>query len=132
MDTWRIMYVDDDLTIARLVKRIFEKQHPSYEILVVGSACEAAEQLQHLSGLENFPRALVTDVRLGGSDDGPELVEELRAHFPQLRMIVVSGVHDPKVVQRARSAGANAFLEKGLSIPTFVNELVELIQAPPS
>ncbi len=124
------MYVDDDLTIAQLVKRIFEKKYPNYEILVAGSASDAADQLHHLTGQHNFPKALVTDVRLGGPKDGPELVENLRAVFPKLRMIVVSSVRDPKDVQRARSAGALAFIEKGLSIPTFVNELVELIQCP--
>lgn len=124
------MYVDDDLTIARLVKRFFENKYPAYEVLVAASASDAMEQLHHLTGQDIFPKALVTDVRLGGITDGPALVKDLRSEFPKMRLIVVSSIHDPKDVQRARSAGANAFLEKGLSIPTFVGDLAELIQCP--
>jgi DNA-binding NarL/FixJ family response regulator len=83
-----------------------------------------------LAAENTLPRALVTDVRLGGGSDGPALVKDLRSEFPKMRFIVVSSVRDPKDVQRARSAGANAFLEKGLSIPMFVGELIELIQCP--
>ncbi|HMJ89027.1 MAG TPA: response regulator, partial [Candidatus Acidoferrum sp.] len=124
------LYVDDDLTIARLVKRIFESKYPTFEILVAASAADATDQLHHLAGQHNFPKALVTDVRLGGTKDGPALVEDLRHEFPKLRMIVVSSIRDPKDVLRARTAGAHAFVEKGLSIPGFVNELVDLIQSP--
>lgn len=123
------MYVDDDMMIARLVKRIFESKYPIYEVLVATSAKDATDQLHHLAA-EKVPKALITDVRLGGPKDGPALVENLKDQFPKMRMIVVSSVRDPKDVQRAESAGAHAFLEKGLSIPMFVNELVDLIQCP--
>jgi DNA-binding NarL/FixJ family response regulator len=126
----RVVYVDDDAMVARLVKRIFEARYPAYEILVVGSASEATDQVHHLASEKAMPRALVTDVRLGGGMDGPELIGQLRTQFPHLRMIVVSSVRDPKDVQRARNAGANAFVEKGISVPTFVGELIELIQCP--
>lgn len=130
METRRVMYVDDDLTIARLVKRFFETKYPTYEVLVAGSASDAMEQLHHLAAGNMLPKTLVTDVRLGGPSDGPALVKDLRSEFPKMRLIVVSGVRDPKDVQRARSAGANAFIEKGLSIPTFVSELIEVIRCP--
>jgi DNA-binding NarL/FixJ family response regulator len=130
MEIRRLMYVDDDLTIARLVKRFFETKYPAYEVLVAGSASDAMEQLHHLAAQKILPRALVTDVRLGGPNDGPALVKNLRSEFPNMRLIVVSSVRDPKDVQRAHLAGANAFLEKGLSIPAFVAELLEIIQRP--
>ena len=130
METRRVMYVDDDLTIGRLVKRFFETRYPTYEVLVASSASDAMEQLHHLAAENTLPKTLVTDVRLGGPSDGPALVKDLRLEFPKMRLIVVSSVRDPKDVQRARSAGANAFIEKGLSIPTFIGELIEVIRCP--
>src|SRR4051812_5879492 len=110
MEIGRVVYVDDDLMIARLVKRIFETNYPNYEVLIAGSASEATTQLHHLASQHMCAKALITDVRLGSGQDGPALVEHLRADFPQMKMIVVSSVCDPKDVQRARTAGANAFI----------------------
>jgi CheY-like chemotaxis protein len=130
MKTRRLLYVDDDQAIRLLVKRIFEKKFPAYEVLLAANGPEALAQLRQRKGTTEFPNAIVTDVRLGPSDDGTNLIEIIRAEFPKMRSVVVSAVTLREDLQRAIRAGADAFLEKSVSLHAFADRLLDLIQCP--
>jgi CheY-like chemotaxis protein len=121
-----VLYVDDSENIAFLVKRFFEKKYPSYEVLLAASAAIAWEQILARRGTPEFPRAIITDFRLGASTDGPTLVEMVRAEFPELRAIIVSGTLAPRDLERAYAAGADAAIEKDLNAQKFADQLFEL------
>ncbi len=123
------MYVDDDPALRRLVKRFFELKFSSYEVIVVAGAEEAMQELRRRRDGAEFPNALVTDFQLGPSGTGATLVETVRAEFPNLRTVVVSGVSLSTQMQASARAGASAFLEKGMMQP-FVDRLFDLLQCP--
>jgi CheY-like chemotaxis protein len=123
-----LLYVDDSDAITWLVQRFFEKRHPEYEVLTAASAADAWEQIEARRNTPGFPEAVITDYHLGGSADGPDLVERIRQHFPQVRAIVVSATLARDDQRRAHNAGAHAVLEKDLNAQHFVDKLVELIR----
>jgi CheY-like chemotaxis protein len=126
----RVVYVDDDAFIAKLVKRFFEQEFPTYEVLTAVTATEALQRVRERLNTKEFPQAVITDVRLDGKSDSAELVRSLRQEFPRLRMIAVSAVTDPRDVAKLQAAGVNAFVEKQLNMRDFVNRIFDLLQCP--
>ena len=125
------MYVDDDAAIRVLLKQFFEMKFPAYEVIPVAGATDALCELRRRSGSVEFPNAMVTDFQLGTTGTGATLVETVRAEFPKLRTVVVSGARMRAQMQASARAGANAFVEKGMIQP-FVDRLFELLQCPTS
>ena len=130
MKTRRVLYVDDDACIGRLVKRFFEQHFPTYEMLVTGRAEDAISMLRARDGTPEFPVAVITDVRLGNGADGSDLVRAIRELYPALRTIAVSAVRSPRDLERVQRAGVSAFLEKELNLTVFVTRLFDLLQCP--
>jgi CheY-like chemotaxis protein len=130
MKSRRVLYVDDDAFIGRLVKRFFEQEFPAYEVLTAVTAAEALQRIRERFNTAEFPQAVITDVRLDGKSDSTELVRSLREEFPRLRVLAVSAVSDPREIARLHAAGANAFVEKQLNMRDFVNRIFDLLQCP--
>jgi CheY-like chemotaxis protein len=126
----RVVYVDDDAFIGKLVKRFFEQEFPTYEVLTAVTASEALQRVRERLNTAEFPQAVITDVRLDGKSDSAELVRSLRQEFPRLRMIAVSAVTDPRDIAKLQAAGVNAFVEKQLNMQDFVNRIFDLLQCP--
>jgi DNA-binding NtrC family response regulator len=85
----RILVVDDDHGIRRLMRRILEK-----EGYLVVSACDAATALHTASAAMSDPHLVIhlvlTDIDMPG-DDGAELGNQLAARWPILPVIYMSG-----------------------------------------
>lgn len=102
----RVLVVDDSLTARAMHRSLLEAG--GYTVHLVASAPEALERLS-LGGYD----ALVCDVTLEGMS-GLELTEILRGR-PGLRglpVVLVSAHEEQDLRDRARAAGANAFLTK--------------------
>jgi CheY-like chemotaxis protein len=126
----RILYVDDSECTRELLKTIFENRHSGYEVILHASASSARHDLQARNGTPEFPDALVTDLHLSfRGDDGLRLVKQVRARFPELRLILVSGMVRPTDLERARAAGADTVIEKDMNMQTFADRLVGLIES---
>ena len=125
-----LLYVDDSRSVSWLVKRFFEMRYPAYEIIIADSAALAVHELEAREGHEDFPKALITDLQLGGAMDGTMLIQQIRSHFPKLRAIVVSGSISAEDRERSYGAGANAVIEKPTNLDHFVSRIFDLIQCP--
>jgi DNA-binding NtrC family response regulator len=104
----RVLIVDDDEAMremlrARLVPRGFDPH-----------ACESAERAIERIGAEAFD-AVVTDIRMGGRS-GLELCEWLRAHRPDVPVVVITGFGSLESAIDAIRAGAHDFLPKPLEV----------------
>lgn len=88
-----------------------------YELEVAGSAEEALEWLR-----AKRYELVITDVNLPGMD-GLALAERLRG----MPVIVVSGSPEAELEQRARAAGARAFLAKPYSPAELRRRVQELL-----
>jgi DNA-binding response OmpR family regulator len=96
----KVLVVEDDQRIAALVRHILEAD--GYQPNNVPGAEDAWKEL-----IRETPDAAVIDLRLPGLD-GFSLLERIRGdgRFHRLPVVILTGKHDPEVVERAATLGA--------------------------
>jgi len=102
----RILIADDDEAILSSFTRCIQRFRPDDEIVGVVNG-EAA--LAHLEQ-QSFD-LLLTDYQMPGLD-GLELVRRVRARWPNLPVVMISGQCTPELRQQAVSAGVSEILAK--------------------
>jgi DNA-binding NarL/FixJ family response regulator len=85
-----VLGVHDDLTVAGVA-------HTGADAVALADTCA--------------PDVVVLDYRLPG-DDGLAVATQLRRASPELRLVMLSGYDDPRLVRAATSVGCEAFLSK--------------------
>jgi CheY-like chemotaxis protein len=115
----RILVIDDDSSMRRLVARI-----------LAGANHEVAEAANGKKGMERFathrPDVVITDL-LMPEQEGIETIRELRRIAPSLRIVAMSGGgtdNDPIFFDIAKALGADAVLAK----PFRADELLRVVQ----
>jgi len=111
----RILIVDDHKEAARLIRSNLETLEYDLAIEDVLSGEEAMLELGR--GKIDL---LIADFRLPGIS-GIELMDKYKAKNPDARIILISGVTDPKIRQQVAQAGADAFFFKPIDIPEFLD-----------
>jgi DNA-binding response OmpR family regulator len=105
----RILVVDDESEIRQLLSIYLRKQ--GYEVST------AATSLETLSSLAQNPVDLVVlDIGLA-QEDGLRLLENLKASYPEVRVIMLTGmgfVED--LLQEAHDKGADGYVSKVLPL----------------
>jgi CheY-like chemotaxis protein len=120
---WRVLVADDDPGICMLIKTILSRG--PYDV----TSCNDAESaLVHVGKDERYD-ILISDFMLPGMS-GIDLTAQLRQNRATARMpiLMISGHNNYAMGERARSAGANAFLNKPFSavqLRTIVQQLLE-------
>ncbi|WJZ02144.1 response regulator transcription factor [Corynebacterium freiburgense] len=116
----RTMIVDDQQLLRRGLSLLLAYS-PSIEVCAVcGSGDEA------LTVLDSQPIDIVlTDAVMPGMD-GPQLVAEIRRHWPSIPVAILTTFDEPDIVRRAFAAGAAGFLLKDVS-PEKLTQIIETI-----
>ncbi len=96
----RVFHVDDDPDSRRLMS-ILLRLEPDIE--EVGSRGDATGLIDDLARVQ--PDVLVMDLTMRGKDP-IEAIREIKEVHPGLRVVVLSGQADPRVLDSARAAGA--------------------------
>ncbi len=109
--TWRVLIADDDPAICTLIDTVLKKG--PYEILVRNDAESALVALN----LEDPFDIIICDFMLPGIS-GIDLIERLRAddRTSRVPILMISGHTNYAMDGRAKSAGANMFLNKPFTI----------------
>jgi len=113
-----IMIVDDEKAIGRSLGTVFQSQ--GYGVEVFDSSVRALKWL--LDGKKDV-KLLVVDYMMPELD-GTELVAKAREQYPELPVILMTGVQDSKADQRFAEAGIQNILNK----PFDVNKLLERVR----
>lgn len=100
----RILVVDDEEPVGRLLARILKKVHR--ECCLVLSAEEARRILK-----EEIFDLILCDICLPG-ESGISLVEHVISHHPDTAVIMVSAEDDPETVEKALEIGAYGYIVK--------------------
>jgi DNA-binding NarL/FixJ family response regulator len=102
----RILLVDDHVVIRTALRILIESQE---SLTMVGEAGNRREALE-ITGKEQ-PDIILLDIDLGG-ENGLDCIPELLGVANEARIVVLTGVRDPQVHQRAVSLGAMGLVQK--------------------
>jgi DNA-binding NarL/FixJ family response regulator len=113
----RVLIVDDHPIVRQGLRRVMENE----EDLTVCGEAETARDARALIK-ELSPDVVIADISLK-QGDGIELVRDVRAHHPQLPILVLS-MHDETIyAERMLSAGANGYIMKQAASEQFLVSL---------
>lgn len=126
MATYRVLVVDDNHEVRRMVTASIKTLGAEIDVLDVPSAEEA------LLISSSLPLDLVVlDIRLPGMS-GLEMVTRLQKRKPETKIILVTGVEDVAIRQQISEADVEAFFFKPIEIATFLNAVKRSLWSAPS
>lgn len=121
----RILIVDDHSEVRRMLRS---------SLMTLGIACEIVDLPSGEEALlEASQRAfdlLVADVRLAGMT-GLELKEKIQRRNPDSKVILITGVTDPKIRQQVADAQAHAYFFKPIPIAAFLDTARRFLSQAP-
>jgi DNA-binding NarL/FixJ family response regulator len=110
----RVLIVDDHPIVRQGLRRIMQNED---DLTVCGEAETTSQARTAIKELN--PDIVITDLSLTRGD-GIELVRDVRAHHPQLPILVLS-MHDEAIyAERLLSAGANGYIMKQAASEQFL------------
>lgn len=115
MSAPRILLVDDQRDILKMLHSTLERLTHELEIIETPSGEEAL-----LEASREKIDLLVADYRLPGMT-GVELMHKVRARYPDVRVILITGMTERKVREEMLNAGAMAVFDKPISLTDFLD-----------
>ncbi len=102
----RLLVVDDHEVVRQGLVSLLERREHFQVVAEAGTAAEALEMARKFE-----PDLIVMDVRLPDGS-GIEACREIRAEFPQTRVVILTSYPDEEAVLSAIIAGASGYLLK--------------------
>jgi CheY-like chemotaxis protein len=121
MAHYRILIVDDQVDIRRMLKAGIETLGPDFKVMDMPSAEEALLEITRQQ-----VDLLVSDIRLPGIS-GLELVVKARRRIPDLKIILITAMTDSRTRRQAGESGVNAFFNKPLDLPDFLDAVERML-----
>ncbi|MFA7537324.1 MAG: sigma 54-interacting transcriptional regulator, partial [Desulfuromonadales bacterium] len=117
----RLLYVDDEAAY----RSIFCREMKEDKRFQVETAADAASALRML---ENFPADIVlTDLAMPGMD-GIDLMREILRRYPDIFVLILTGVNSANEAVRAMKAGAYDYILKPFDAATLQMQLDKILQ----
>ena len=105
-------FVVEDHTLTNLgIRQLLESNEGFSCVGFAFGKAETIEKLSELSDSGSLPDILILDLFLG-KESGLELLREIRAKFPSIKILVYSMYAKPGILSLALEAGAHGFVEK--------------------
>jgi YesN/AraC family two-component response regulator len=117
--TCRVLIADDVPNMRQLVRFCLDEDR--FE--VVGEASDGAEAVR--LAMEEKPDAIILDLSMPVMD-GLQVIEEIRGHLPETKIIVLSGFASSSLSREALDLGADVYLEKGVAFEELETILTSL------
>ncbi len=117
MTPHRILIVDDQRDVRRMLHAAIESLGADFKVVDVPSG-EEAMLIIYRSPVD----LLITDVRLPGIS-GLELKERARGYNPNLKLIMITGLTDPRVRRQIEEAQVDGVFFKPIEIPEFLESV---------
>jgi CheY-like chemotaxis protein len=102
----RVLVVDDSATMRSIVRKLLSASRFRLEIAEAEDGIQALKQIG--TGRFDF---VVLDYNMPGLN-GVETLSEIKRQYPRVGVVIMSSAQDEGVAERARAAGAAAFLRK--------------------
>ncbi len=117
----KVLIIDDSFDITRVLKSAVFTLDPEIEVFVTPSAEEAMLEISK-GNLD----LIITDIRLPGIS-GLEMLRKIRDRHPKVRIMMMSGITDGDIEEKAREAGADIFLRKPIEMPLFLDTISSML-----
>jgi CheY-like chemotaxis protein len=120
-----ILVVDDEPDVAELFRQHFrhEARQGTYVMHFAASAEKALALLN--GGIEPSVAVILSDINMPGMD-GLQLLGEIKEHFPDLPVMMVTAYGDDERRRRADELGAADFLAKPVDFEALKAQLRQL------
>ena len=124
-----ILVVDDEPDVADLFRQRFrrEARDGTYVMHFANSGEDALHQLGN--GIEPQLIVILSDINMPGMD-GLHLLGEIKQHFPDIPVMMVTAYGDDERRRRAGDLGACEFLAKPVDFDALKAQLRQLSAAP--
>jgi DNA-binding NarL/FixJ family response regulator len=113
----RVLIIDSHPLVREGLRRVLDSET---DLLVCAEADTARDARAAIK--ESNPDVIIVDIGLNRGD-GIELVRDVRAHHPQLPILVLSGHDETIYAERMLSVGANGYIMKQASAEEIVHSL---------
>lgn len=119
----KIMLVDDEMHVLRILKMSLKKQ--GYDIVTYSNGQDALNALQH-----ETPDVLITDIQMPRMT-GEELCKQIQQQYPDREYLIFVLTSRTEIEHREWSAKINnlKFLEKPVSMRNLMSELEHYFSA---
>lgn len=114
-----VLVVEDEDAVRLVIQKLLKKK--GYHIITATHGREALEEAKNYEGDIDL---LVTDVVMPHAMTGRELADQLSDHYPDLKILFMSGYADNIVSQQDMMKPGTLFLQK----PFALNELAEKVR----
>ena len=115
MTSYRVLIVEDQREVSRLLHASLDTLEQDIQVVEIPSGEEAI-----LDASRNKTDLLIADYRLPGIT-GIELMRKIRHHQPAIKVLLITGLTDPKVRAEAAEARVDAFFLKPIPIADFLD-----------
>jgi DNA-binding response OmpR family regulator len=115
----QVLIAEDDEDMRALLEAQF--RNAGIDVQLVRDGHQLEDRL--FNGHPWLPEILVSDIKMPGRS-GLEVLQRLRDHQPDVRVILITAFGDQRTHRRARKLGAEAVLDK----PFDVRELVGVVE----
>lgn len=119
---YRIFLVEDHPVMREGYARLISREP---EFMLCGEAASGTDALQQIPEAE--PDLVVVDLSIPGLN-GLELIKQLRALNPELKMLVVTAHSEALYADRVLRAGAQGFLNKGAPPAQLLTAIHQVLQ----
>ncbi len=122
-----VLIVDDETDILDLLETLLKSANAGLEIAKAQSGVEALLMIG-----ERKPDLLILDLMMPGMN-GYEVCSKLRSNpgTRNIRIVAISGDHDPIVRQQILEKGADLFFNKPIDLEYFRSHCLELLNLKP-
>ena len=115
MDKFRVLIVDDHQEIRTALRANLEALELDLDLVDVPSGEEAIVEVVG-TGIN----LLIADIGLPGLS-GIELYKKLKTTYPEMKVILITGLEDEDIHREIAEIGAESFFFKPLKMPEFLN-----------
>ncbi len=117
----RLLYVDDEIAYQNIFRREMGEDQ-RFKIEITGDGPSALKMLE-----KNPADIVLTDLSMPGMD-GIELLKKIQQRWPDIFVLILTGVNSAKEAVRAMKAGAYDYILKPFDFTTLQMQLEKLLQ----
>ena len=112
----KILVVDDEIEVTELLEEFLKES--GYEVATAKSRQELLDLIPRF-----MPGIILLDIRLPDGD-GVAILKEIKAGFPEVEVIMVTGLADKAVALEALQNGAIDYITKPIDLAYLANSVL--------